>query len=665
MPGIRSRLSRQANFRPSTKRGEIANGAWQTLTVAALAATLVPGSALAQSKDAGVVENAEDAFGTNTGREKVGVYSPDLVRGFSPQAAGNLRIEGMYFDQAGELNQRLVDVSTIKVGLTAKDYPFPSPTGIVDYGLRTSGPDASLTAVIGLDDYAGPFAEIDMQFPIAGDRLSLAAGFDFRETNKADGSSESLNAQALILTARPSRSTRVSAFWSRTGGSDIEAQPLIRVSGSILPPNLPRTTFFGQNWAGRQFQAQNYGILGSAAVGQHWRMRAGVIRSTETSESGFADLFRDVRADGSARHIIVADPPSATSSTSGELRLSHAATIGRLRQAVHLVLRARDRQSRFGGSGSIDFGTARIDQAVTQPRPTFTFGEQSRDHVRQATVGLAYDGRLANRFSLGLGIQMTRYDKEVVQPGNPVAKTHDQPWLFYGSFAVDLTSRLTVYGGHTQGLEETGIAPDDAANKGQALPAIHTRQSEAGLRYALSPDLKLVAAIFDVSKPYYNLDRANLFTSLGDVSNKGVEVSLSGRITPRLSAVAGLVLLRARVTGEAVALGRVGRKPVASNPQRFRSTFEYTPPGTEGLSLSLGLEFDGRKVVSRDNLLSVPPKVQFDLGAHYSFRLGGMPVEARLLMENVTNVFGWRVSSSGGLRVNPGRVVKGYLSVKL
>lgn len=40
------------------------------------------------------VRQAGDAFGTTIGQEEIGLYSSDDVRGFSPQAAGNVRMPG-------------------------------------------------------------------------------------------------------------------------------------------------------------------------------------------------------------------------------------------------------------------------------------------------------------------------------------------------------------------------------------------------------------------------------------------------------------------------------------------------------------------------------------------------------------------------------------------
>ena len=100
-----------------------------------MAAMLVCGStaALAQERSQeNAVTQAEDAFGFAVGRESLGIYNAGNARGFSPTAAGNLRIDGLYFDQMFGLSGTLVDSTSIKVGLSAQGYPFAAPSGIVD-----------------------------------------------------------------------------------------------------------------------------------------------------------------------------------------------------------------------------------------------------------------------------------------------------------------------------------------------------------------------------------------------------------------------------------------------------------------------------------------------------------------------------------------------------
>ena len=60
---------------------------------------LLPLAAAAQRVDDNAVTAADDAFGTTVGTQVIGLYDTDGARGFSPKDAGNLRIDGLYFDQ--------------------------------------------------------------------------------------------------------------------------------------------------------------------------------------------------------------------------------------------------------------------------------------------------------------------------------------------------------------------------------------------------------------------------------------------------------------------------------------------------------------------------------------------------------------------------------------
>jgi hypothetical protein len=92
---------------------------------------------------------ANDAFGLTLGLESIGMYGPGFVRGFSPQVAGNVRIDGLCFDQQGSLSNRVVEDSTVRIGVNETGCAFPAPTGIVDYELRHPGngtPSATVVA---------------------------------------------------------------------------------------------------------------------------------------------------------------------------------------------------------------------------------------------------------------------------------------------------------------------------------------------------------------------------------------------------------------------------------------------------------------------------------------------------------------------------------------
>lgn len=89
--------------------------------------------AAAQRAGESAVDAAEDAFGTRVGNESLGLYGPYNARGFSPAAAGNMRIEGLYFDQQAQLNNRNSRGNAVRVGISAQSHAFTAPTGVADF----------------------------------------------------------------------------------------------------------------------------------------------------------------------------------------------------------------------------------------------------------------------------------------------------------------------------------------------------------------------------------------------------------------------------------------------------------------------------------------------------------------------------------------------------
>src|SRR6478735_2813972 len=144
--------------------------------IAAAAAVCSSAAALAQSRsNENAVTQAEDAFGFSVGRESLGIYNAGNARGFSPSAAGNLRIDGLYFDQEWGLSSTLVDSTSIKVGLSAQGYPFAAPSGIVDQSLRRPGDKAGASAVGNWDSWGNFGLEVDGTLPISSS-VSLGYG---------------------------------------------------------------------------------------------------------------------------------------------------------------------------------------------------------------------------------------------------------------------------------------------------------------------------------------------------------------------------------------------------------------------------------------------------------------------------------------------------------
>ncbi len=617
--------------------------------------------ALGQRANENVVTAAGDAFGTSVGKETIGLYSADNVRGFSPITAGNIRVEGLSVTEHGGFTQRVVSSSTIRVGLTAQSYPFPAPTGIADYSLRTSGNEAVLSPALYLGPNRGVALEVDAQLPIVRDRLSIAAGFSYRFEENFPGEDGNPGEDAhqlqggAVLRWQPSDRIEAKSFYGRMKFIDDRTIGQIFTAGPYLPPKVERR-FFGLDWALNQVERQFYGGVGTVQLSDDWEVRAGLFR-WENEGSNLTELYRSVQPDGSAQRQLVATKDQTQASTSGELRSSYSVIEGDRRHTVHLAARGRDTTRTFGGADQRDLGPAVIGQRIDVPEPDFNFGPLSRDEVRQITGGIGYELRWLKIGELSLGVQKTDYEKNNLIPGRPALTTKDSPWLYNGTLALHLTDKLVAYGGYTSGLEESGVAPSNAVNLNEAPPALRTSQRDAGIRYAISPRLSFVAGVFDVRKPYFNLDADRVYRELGTVRHRGVELSLAGQPLKGLSVVAGAVFLDADVSGEAVDLGIIGPKPIGTAGRTIRANFDYRLPFFEPLSLDLGISHLGGRIASarefaelEDRQLTTDPLTTVDLGARYRFKVGAKPATLRAQITNVFDAYGWNVGGNSSFR---------------
>jgi iron complex outermembrane recepter protein len=623
--------------------------------IAALcAATAMP--ALAQRTDDNAVTQADDAFGKSVGDENIGIYNPFEVRGFSPVDAGNVRIEGLYFDQQANPTQRLINGSTVHVGISAQGYPFPAPTGIADYELRRPGDKRLLSVGLQYGPFGGKQAEFDLQLPIAkGLGVTGGTGF-YRETNP-NYSTPEIESYGLLGNWQPAPGIEIIPFWSRIDIRDEESNSLIFTDGSFVPNRVPRDRFLGQKWADFASSLFNYGVVAKGGVAG-FDINVGAFRSVFDSKEDHVDLLFGTARDGSvANRVVVVDGGNRFASTSGELRVSKAFIDGPRKHTLIASLRAREQDRRFGGAALVSLGASRIGVQDFRPEQNPAIGSKTRDAVSQKTLGLGYRGQWSKIGEISFGIQKTDYRKETTDPDPAVVfpVTRSKPWLFSANAALYATNTIAFYAGYTRGLEESPVAPFEAANRNEAPPAIRTEQKEAGIRWKVTPKLTAVIGYFDVTKPYFNLDAASRFRQLGAVQNRGIEFSIAGQLAEGLTLVAGNVYLDATVSGEEVDRGLIGKRPVATQKRQTTINLDYQLPMFKALSFNANMESTSDRVANAANTLVIPARSVFSLGTRYKAKIGESSALFRFTVNNIFNTFGYNVGGSGFFLPNGSR----------
>uniref|UniRef100_UPI00286E9039 TonB-dependent receptor domain-containing protein n=1 Tax=Sandarakinorhabdus sp. TaxID=1916663 RepID=UPI00286E9039 len=173
---------------------------------------------------------------------------------------------------------------------------------------------------------------------------------------------------------------------------------------------------------------------------------------------------------------------------------------------------------------------------------------------------------------------------------------------------------------------------------------------------------RLVLGLFEVTKPYFNLDPAGRFRQLGEVRNRGLEASFSGPITPRLSVVAGAVLLSPRVTAN---VPGVGRRPVGAISETYTINADWRPPWLAGVSFDASAYHISSQTATVSNLVAIPAQTFVDIGGRYRFKLAGASATLRVQVENLLDQQGFELFGAGAYRPVWGRAANAYLTIDL
>jgi iron complex outermembrane receptor protein len=626
---------------------------------------MVASPAVAQSRSSdNAVTQAEDAFGFSVGRETVGIYTADDTRGFSPLTAGNARLDGLYFDPANGLTSAISNSSSIKVGLSAQGYPFAAPSGIVDYRLNRPGNRNAASIIANADQFGTYGLEADGSV-VLGPTLSLGYGIAGARDRFFEGTHNLGHAESIIATWRPLRNVEISPFWMSVNDYDDLTSPIYVPAGSFLPPRPPIHQFFGPDWAARRTTGTNAGLVSSASFGPNWVVRLGAFRSVMDFKSYFTNLLSNEQPDGTGDRVIIADPRRMDRSLSGELRLTHTIPDGPRLHILYLSLRRQDALREFGGSDSIDFGLGRLTDPLQPPKPQFVFGPLSNDDVRQTTLGVAYDGRWKNAGELGISLSRANYVKKTTLAGEAPVFSRARPWLYDVTLGANLAKDIIAYAGYARGLEESGLAPSNAVNRNEPLPAILTQQKDAGIRFNIGASLKAVAGLFDLSRPDFGFDSGHRFVQVGTMHSRGAEFSVSGALTPRLNMLIGGVFFDSTVQASGVPAGVIGKRPAAFTPHFINASFNWRTPWVKGLEFDAGLYQRARLQTTTDGLAHSPALTKLDIGVHYRFTVANRPATVRVVLHNITNDWSLEFFGPGSYGSNPPRTLSGSFAIDI
>lgn len=591
-----------------------------------------------------VTSTAADAFGAQTGVDRIGLYNEAQVRGFDLQQSGAYRIDDHYFVRATGLPEPLLSTLSVNVGITAATLDLPSPSGVVSYQLKRPDAARPFKASVGIRDFGTVHSDLELSAFSKDRSLSVVAGaiLQPRSVTSTDQDGPLYGAGA-VMHWTPATGHLVRAFASlqeKRYDGDFKVNPV----GAAPPPALIREFNYSPDWAKSAFNEGNAGLLYEGHLGT-WTVAASLTHSAVDTDRSDTTVL-DVDAAGLAKSTLYWAPPTSARATAAEVKVRRQIEVGRWTQGFGVAVRARHSESDLADAVGIDAGVYELDRPNRDvARPTLPgVNELGSDEVVQTTASLSYDLQLDNRLDVRLGAHRTHYEKDVRQPNGLSSQLAQSVWFHNASVTWSLSQRVQVFASYVSGLEESGVAPAIASNRGDILAPVEARQWEVGGVYRLRSGLNLVLAYFDIEKPIAGLRSDGVYDFVGDVRHAGYEVSLSGRLSERTSIVAGAVALKPELSGPLVDSG--ASLSVPPGVSRNNITFNIDHRLNDDWSVDSQLIFEGKRRMRADSRAEIDGVAFLSLGASRSFEVNRLPIIARFQIVNALDEEGYYATPS-------------------
>jgi iron complex outermembrane receptor protein len=624
-------------------------------TALAAVCMMTSAGACAQRAEENAITAATDAFGTSIGAQTVGLYSQVDARGFNPQQAGNLRIEGLYFDQQTyATNPCMVRETAMRIGIAAQTYSFPSPTGIADFSLRTPTDVQSFSGNVIRGPFNGVAAQVEEQLPIVGKALGadLCGGYS-RNTAPDSDRRDQADYYAVTLRWHPGAATEIVPFWSYFEGSAREVLPSVFTDGTVRLPEFREVDLGTQKWASQTVHMTTLGAVARSARPDHWQLAAGLFHSLENDPPSVSPYFQ-LQQNGNVDSNVDVSPPLKAQSTSGEIRVTGTSIQDVHRHQLQVALRGRIVDRAYGGDDNIDFGSVPLFNQTIYVEPLITLSAQSRDRTQQVDLGAAYEESWQGVGSAALGVLKSNYRRTTTVPFLPSGTTGDEPWLMNLRVAGEAGRQVIYYGSFTQGLEDSALAPVSAVNRGEPPASTRTWQLDGGLRYVSDDQLTLIVGVFDIHKPYLNLDASNVYRPLGRLRNRGLETSVSYK-DGGFTVLGGAVRLQPEADLTVPNSGTTSSEPVGPVPMTLNLNFDYGPVRWGPWAASLQLNRLSSRYETSDDRNRLPPLTTVAAGLRYKWAQGNRSWTLRADGFNLANARNLHVSSLGLVLPEQGR----------
>jgi iron complex outermembrane receptor protein len=354
--------------------------------------------------------------------------------------------------------------------------------------------------------------------------------------------------------------------------------------------------------------------------------------------NGDVDIY-DYRSDGERRV-----------NRNSEAVLRGKAVTGAIRHELTLGLLDAEYSERYQPRQAYNWvGTSNIHTPVVLPADPVPGDLNTLRDSRSREFWVADAMRLPGGWSVWGGARHSELSRGSQRTDGSRALSYDQSLTTgWGAIGWQPWTGGMAYVSAGTGVESEAVPnrPSLFSNAGAVLPALRSRQAEAGFKQVLPSGGLFSVALFEIVKPFSgDLPDASGTPSreagAREARHRGVELAWSGRPLRSLWLQAQATLLDAEITRSPDAT-EAGKRPTNVAPAAASVLAAWQVPGVDGLQWINRLALSGRKAVTRDNTVSIPGYAQWDTALNWRLRADGRSFLWRVGIDNVLDKRYWR-----------------------
>jgi len=643
---------------------------------------VIPG-ALIENRNAHTVSDAlltNPAVATLSESNGFSSASRVMIRGFAAGDQGDMR-DGVVDRSFTHVPLENVARIEVQAGLSSLLYGFGAVGGTINYVSKQPSGTPRVDLTVG--DYGGGIAygQIGVTGPLTEDK-ALAGRIDlYREdgTTNIEGGTQNRTLGAGVLTYRLDRDTIFRLDYLHqdyaVAGLTTYFAPVYIAGKAYVPPALDPTRQYGQPYTHNQSERDLVGGAVETRLSEVFRLRLAYRYGEGWRRFNWVDA-EFTRVPGLYREIYF-DTPEQYEQTHADYALVDAAfTTGSVKHmltfgttgAYFNFERGRNRQRRLGQSY--------IGDPADYPPPFHVPLNAETTNQSQLLTNILVGDRIifSPEWSALIGVNYARFDQGAAGAAGKGGASFSQSVPTPGASVIyKPLSRLSLYATYMQGLTTGGLAPDSynlnnvtrpVKNASQILSPEVSDQYEVGAKGTFG-SMFLTAALFRIDKVNEGVDPADfVYKQEGREVHEGLEITATGKLTSRLTAIGGFTVMQARIENAPQSPRIEGKIPVNVPERQARLYFEYQVPGLEGLIGSLGANYFGSRPVDVLNTAFLPDSATVDLGLRYKTVLFGQDTTLNLRVSNLLDAAYWSYVRVGdGMALAPPRTVSGFMKM--